>query len=353
MIWASLARPRVHVADTLRALGLGLLLALAIGGCSTGGRVPDADPDTTQIARRGGEVARNERFVLHRIEAGETWRTLARRYLGDESKHWRIAEFNAGADDAGRLVVIPLQSTNPLGVQRDSYQTVPILTYHRFGEGRSRMVVGAEAFASQLQYLADNGYEVIRLSRLLAFLEGREPLPRRAVVITMDDGYASAYRVALPLLRKHGFPATVFVYTDFIGAGDALSWAQMREMVDSGLIEIHSHAKTHDNLLETLPGETAARYRARLEHELRTSRNLLRTRLGVPVDMLAYPYGDADAVVAKHAADAGYRLAMTVEPGGNAFFAHPWMLRRTMIFGDHDLDEFKARLQTSRAWRLP
>mgnify|MGYP002145430983 CR=1 FL=1 len=127
-------------------------------------------------------------------------------------------------------LVVPLKPFNPVGVQDDRYQTVPILCYHRFGGASGKMSVSPGNFAAQLDWLARNDYRVIRLSQLIGFLQGREALPKRAVVITMDDGYESVHRYALPLLRKHDFPATLFVYTDFIGAGDGLSWNQLTEL---------------------------------------------------------------------------------------------------------------------------
>src|SRR6185369_9796043 len=106
-----------------------------------------------------------------------------------------------------------------------------------------------------------NGYKVLALKDLPAFLQGERALPAKTVVLTFDDGYESVYRHAFPVLRKHGFTATVFVYTDFVGAGDALTWSQIQEMHASGLVDIQAHSKTHVNLLERLPDETEARYR--------------------------------------------------------------------------------------------
>ncbi len=56
-------------------------------------------------------------------------------------------------------------------------------------------------------------------------------------MITIDDGYRSSYEIAYPILKKFGFPATVFLYTDFVGASDAMTWAQMKEMTASGLVD--------------------------------------------------------------------------------------------------------------------
>jgi peptidoglycan/xylan/chitin deacetylase (PgdA/CDA1 family) len=84
-----------------------------------------------------------------------------------------------------------------------------------------------------MEYLAQNGYRVITMKQLERFLEGKEPLPKKTVVITIDDGYRATYQVAFPILKKYGFPATVYLYSDFVGAADAMTWAQMQEMVRS------------------------------------------------------------------------------------------------------------------------
>jgi peptidoglycan/xylan/chitin deacetylase (PgdA/CDA1 family) len=190
---------------------------------------------------------------------------------------------------------------------------------------------------------------VIPLARLPAFLDGREALPQRSVVITIDDGYESTYSHALPALRRHGFPATVFVYTDFVGAGDALSWAQLRELVASGLFEIGAHSKTHRNLTERSARETEVQYRREIDNELRASRALLEKQLGIRVRFFAMPFGDANGWVIDALERQDYKLAATVTPGGNAFFGDRLMLRRTMVMGDHDLAAFRQTLQISRA----
>lgn len=294
-------------------------------------------------------LGHGDRFVLYVPQAGETFAAIARRFLGDEAAAWRIADFNGMSQaQPGRPIAVPLKPINPTGVASDGYQTVPILCYHRFGPGGGKMVVASEVFATQMDYLARNGYRVIRLAELEEFLQGRRQLPRRAVVITIDDGYAGTYHVALPILKKHGFPATVFLYSDFVGSRDALTWQQMKELVESGLIDIQAHSKTHANLSLRLAGESDERYRERIDGELRAPQKMLRSRLGAEVASFAYPYGDTNDIVMERLVRADYKLAVTVNPGGNPFFAQPLLLRRTMIFGDQDLETFKSRLQVFR-----
>jgi peptidoglycan/xylan/chitin deacetylase (PgdA/CDA1 family) len=346
-----------------------LSLAAALAGCgSRGTPAPDPDDPAPPPAARlpesahqpwpqaAGEVlGRSERLLIYLPRAGDQQEAIAQRFLGDASKHWQIAEANGSPKaEPGQPLIVPLLPLNPTGVRGTDLQTVPILCYHRFGGGGSRMVVSPNGFAAQLDWLARNNYTVLRLSQLTDFLAGKQPLPARSVVITIDDGYESVYRHAFPLLKKHGFPATLFVYTDFVGIGDGLSWAQLQEMAGSGLVDIQAHSKTHRNLSERNPGETDERYRAAIETELRAPREVLEKRLaGVQVRQFAYPFGDANEVVLEAMARQNYQIGVTVNPGGNPFFAHPLMLRRTMIFGDTDLEGFKARLQTSRTVGAP
>lgn len=297
-----------------------------------------------------GVIARNDRFVLYAPAPEDTLESIAERLLGSAARSWEIAALNGGSRaQAGTVLAVPLKPVNPRGVVANGYQTVPILCYHRVGPGVNRMIMAPAALAAQFEYLARNDYHVIRLRDLAEFLEGRAQLPPRAVVITFDDGHVSAYRHVYPLLKKYGFPATFFLYTDFLNTRDGLTWAQIREMAASGLADFQAHSKTHTNLVVRRPEEADPQYRARLDSEIRLPRDLIQRNVGHRVTDYAYPYGDANEIVLERLAHWGYELGLTVNAGGNPSFAHPLMLRRTMIYGEHNIDAFKAALQVFRA----
>ena len=185
------------------------------------------------------------------------------------------------------------------------------------------------------------------MPRLARFLDGKEPLPAKSVVITIDDGYRSTYEIAYPILRKFGFPATVFLYTDFVGASDAMTWAQMKEMIGSGLVTIQPHSKSHANLTLRLPGESEARYQG--AHQARGRRAGGRAQRP-PGRAAASRSRTRTATSTSTWSTCWSRTAssqgVTVTPGGNPFYAYPYMLRRSMVFGNEDLDTFKAKLVT-------
>lgn len=351
------AERRTHRRRSVEAAALASALLALVAGL--GGCVTTPGPDSAALSgaiaapvrspMKGRIVAGSERMVIYEAGDQDTIEELARRYLGARDRAWEIAEFNGVEGIApGDRVAIPLHAPNAVGVIADRYQTVPILCYHRLGSRVSKMTLAPGTFADQLDFLARNGYTVVRLSALVDFLTGKRPLPRRSVVITFDDGYASTYHHAFPLLKRYGFPATVFVYTDFIGSRDGLSWQQLREMLDSGIVEIQAHSKTHANLTLREADESDARYRRRIDTELQVPKVALQQNLAIAVESFAFPYGDASEVVIDRAAKAGYRLAATVNPGGNPFYASPLVLRRTMVFGDRGLEAFKSALQVSK-----
>lgn len=401
-------RPRQSSPRRAALAAVGACAALLLAACASSPGAPpsatpqagvDGAPATDAAARQpsadgpwpqaqGQVLGRNARLLVYRPAAGDSLAGIAARFLGSAAEAWQIADANdedsagdpsrdngdngdnsdrsggsKGSDQAAERatplspavpLVVPLRPLNPLGVGAERLQTVPILCYHRLGSGHGRMVVSPTAFEAQMAWLARNGYRVVPLADLAGFLAGHKALPARAVVLSFDDGYESFYRYAFPVLKKYGLPATVFVYTDFLGGGDALSWAQLQELHASGLVDVQSHTKSHRNLVERRAGESEERYRVNLEAELRVPRELLQRRLSrLQVTHLAYPFGDADATVQEAAARNGFDLGATVVPGGNAFFAQPLMLRRSMIFGDTSLEGFKAKLQTSRALAAP
>lgn len=321
------------------------LLIPALAACVTAVPPPPTPSPTA-------ELRRDLDYAVLRADIGDSHASLAARYFGDPGQAWRIAALNPEIQP-GQLVAVPLKPANPLGIDSSGYQTIPILCYHRFGNTRSKLVVSGADFEAQMAYLAHNGYRVVRLQELVGFLQGRSPLPRKSVVLSIDDGYRSSYQIAFPILKKYGFPATVFLYTDFVGAGDALNWAQMQEMSASGLISIQPHSKTHGLLAPRPPQETEAQYRERLRREIEVPVSLLRAQLPEPITSFALPYGATSETVSALIAAQGIPLALTVTPGGNAFFAYPYMLRRDMVFGDEGLNAFAAMLRTDHALDAP
>jgi peptidoglycan/xylan/chitin deacetylase (PgdA/CDA1 family) len=324
-------------------LSTALLAVCVAAGC--GVTPPQPDAGARSKSTTGSVVGRDSDFVVVVAQAGDTLASLAQNYLGDSRRDWWIGEFNNVAQARpGQELVIPLKARNPIGVYAQGYQTVPILCYHRFAGRSGKLAVTPAAFAAQMDYLSQNHYRVISLAELQRFLEAQEPLPRRTVVITIDDGYRSTFEVAYPILKKHGFPATVFLYSDFVGAGDAMSWAQMQELSRSGLIEIQPHSKTHANLVLHLPQEAEAQYRERIQKEVEIPSAAIEGRLSTKVQNFGYPYGDTNETVVEALKRRGFALGLTVTPGGNGFFASPYMLRRTMVFGEDDIGVFASKL---------
>lgn len=370
-----MARPR-SLTTVLRPTALALC-CLALGACSLMAPSPPGPaapapppappapppaapiPDAPWVGATGELLGSGEHLLVYLPRRGDTLRGVAARFLGDAGLAWQIEEANdlRGQPVAGQPLVVPLAPRHPLGVTATRLQTVTVLCYHRFGAGNSKMIVSPARFEEQLTFLADNGYHVVRLSDLQDFMAGERALPAKSVVITFDDGYESVYRHAFPLLKKFNVPATLFVYSDFIGAPDALTWPQFEALARSGLVDIQAHSKTHRNLTERRPGdETDEAHRRNVDLELRTPRAVLERRLaslGVQVRYFAYPFGSANDVVLDAMQRADYELGLTVTAGGNAFFAAPLMLRRTMIFGDHSLADFQARLQVQRPLGRP
>ncbi|MEM1229909.1 MAG: polysaccharide deacetylase family protein [Pseudomonadota bacterium] len=320
---------------TRLSLHWAILAALIIGGTLSG------------LAHSGArQLSENEAYRVLAVTPDETFATLAERYLGDADEAWRLAELNPTIDKRGpRVIVLPKRWHNPTGISAQRQQRVPILTYHRFGPRASPLMVTPERFAAQLTYLRDEGYHVVPLAKLRRYLAGEGGLPQRAVVITIDDGYQSTYKHAYPALKAFGFPATVFVYTDFANRG-GLKTAQMLEMLNSGLIDIQSHSKSHANLTQLLEAETSAEYQQRLQQEIAAPKAKLERLIQRPVYAFAYPYGAASDAVVSQTSASDHALGLTVTRGSNPFYQHPQLLRRSMVFGSHDLAAFARMLKT-------
>jgi peptidoglycan/xylan/chitin deacetylase (PgdA/CDA1 family) len=215
-----------------------------------------------------------------------------------------------------------------------------ILMYHAFGrpdEPAGRFVVPASLFERQLRWLARRRRPVLRLDELAAGREQDRLTPAGAVVITMDDGYVDNRELAVPLLRRFRFPATIFVVSgriggiaDWDGAGDLsgrrlLDWDGLRALHESG-VAVGAHTRSHPRLPEL--EERAAC------DEIEGSRTELTEELGTPATSFSYPYGrvsdDSVAAVAR----AGFGCACGIERGLNYPGTPLLQLRRVPVDGD-------------------
>lgn len=295
-------------------------------------------------------VARDDAFALVRLKHGQTLDDVARIFLGHAREAWQISEVNAATGAAaGDVLAVPLRPANISSVYIDGFRNVPILCYHQFTDASRashQLELSAAVFEQQLRYLLDNGYALLTFAELESILNSGRPVPEKSAIVSIDDGYRSVYDVAWPILRRYGVPATLFIYTDFIGAPAAMTWDQLREMADSGLIEVQSHGKSHTSLARLSHDASDADYSRRVREEIRGSNAVFRKRLGSAPVYLSYPYGDSSDTAARIAREEGMRLAATVTRGDNPVYAPPHFLHRSMIYSQHDMADFKRLLRT-------
>jgi peptidoglycan/xylan/chitin deacetylase (PgdA/CDA1 family) len=229
-----------------------------------------------------------------------------------------------------------------------SGQTLAILSFHKIGEPspggwRSWFYTPEEVFVGHLSCLRENGWMVIDVPTFLGGLKVADSLPTRAALLTFDDGYRSVREVALPWLRRFGYPAVLFVPTDYIGRRNAFDdgtepeeaicdWDDLRELERWG-VSIQSHGASH-RLLSQLDlneqWQELVRSKARLEAGLRS-----------PVDLFAYPYGDGGVnprAMSQALKRAGYRAACLYGGDPNPLpITDPYRLARLAMGPETDL----------------
>lgn len=320
-------------------------LGLLTGGCAQMQPSASIQESEARASRRG--MFESEEFIVATAGEGDTLQSLAAKFLGDPDEAWRIAEFNEIiAINPGQQVVIPKRFWNLSGVDSAGYQLVPILVYHNIApQAKGRMVIGAKNFEEQMRYLKAHGFRVVSLRDFLDFIFLKKQLPRKSVVVSFDDGYRSFLQYAYPVLKELGFTATLFIYTDFVGAGtNALNWADLKKLRDEGF-EIEAHSKTHADLRRGKT-ETAEEYARRINLELGQPKELFQKQLGHRTDIVAYPYGRQDATVVQRARERGYVAGLTVYRQGSPAFVDPFRIHRSQIYAEMSLDDFIKNLNT-------
>ncbi len=214
-----------------------------------------------------------------------------------------------------------------------------VLMYHSIAEppAGARMkglYVSPRMFAFQMWYLKKAGFKVVSLEEIAAYAEDGTNTEEKLVALTFDDGFNDFYENAYPILKKYGYPATVYLVAECIGKSNEwdyqelnvkkklMDWSQIKELQKNG-VTFGSHTKTHCFLAE-IDSET-------MWHEINDSKKILEDELGVKIDHFCYPYGSQNQKCRDNVRQAGYRTAVTtkrgyVEKGDDLFF-----LKRALV----------------------
>jgi peptidoglycan/xylan/chitin deacetylase (PgdA/CDA1 family) len=225
---------------------------------------------------------------------------------------------------------------------------IAILSYHKVGPPppggwETWFYVPEATFAEQLEALREGGWQPVDLATFLRGLTEPAQLPKHAALITFDDGYRSLRDVALPWLERFGYPAVVFMPTNFVGGTNVFDlesepeeplcdWDDLRKLVHRG-VAVQSHGASHRAFSELAPAERVL--------ELERSKAALEAELEQAVELFAYPYGD-DAGTPPGLREAlvrtGYRAACLYEGGPVSIPANdPYRLERLAMGPDTDL----------------
>ncbi|HEX7066555.1 MAG TPA: stalk domain-containing protein [Bacillales bacterium] len=216
---------------------------------------------------------------------------------------------------------------------------IPILTYHNF---TNKVANGAnmppDRFRNHMAFFHNHGYTTITLDDLLGFLNHRKPLPRKPLMITFDDGYESQYTVGYQTLKDMDMHGTIFAVVSTVGETPGswphFTWAQAREMENSGVIDVESHTYAMHHKINGKPALTHSSTQA-IRKDLTTAKNILEQHLDKTVKALAYPYGKWNEKVKQIAVDTGYQGLFLFKEGIGVNFADqsPLMIDRFGVGG--------------------
>ncbi len=232
---------------------------------------------------------------------------------------------------AAMLFLVLTLAAVPIVYSADRQESIslPIVMYHHISPEAKRLgkyVITPEEFEKDLQYLKENGYESISSEQLKGWMDGKESLPEKPVMITFDDGYESTAVYACPLLEKynmHGIVAVIgAVTTQYSEIPDHqlgyshMSWEAVAALDSGSVMEVQCHTNNMHKLqprkgCNKMSGENIADYRKVFSEDINTFQNLFEKYTGHKSDVLALPFGSYCEETLNIAEKAGFRIVFT------------------------------------------
>ena len=255
---------------------------------------------------------------------------------------------------------------------------IPVLMYHHVNPAGNFINVGPKTFELQMRYLKEKGFTAVHAGEFSGILSGKAAAPRKPVMITFDDGWLDNWVFAFPVLKQYGMKAVIFLITSRVarqgirlrsdqGHADALpthresaalvengladevmlSWDEVAEMKDSGLVEFHSHTHTHQRWDKLMP-DRSGRNKA-LRDDLQAAKELLAEK-GLGGSCLCWPQGFYDDDYLSLADSLGYTMMFTTEAGTNDSAETLQRIKRIVIGNIGTVSFAKKLFIYSRPW---
>ncbi len=267
------------------------------------------------------------------------------------------------------------------------------LSYHdvrddvRAGYDADRYAVSTARLIEHFEWLRDSGYTPVSVDDILAAQRGEKPLPEGAMLLSFDDGLRSVYTRVFPLLKLYGYPAVVAVVGSWVDAppdwsmvydgigtvtrDDFVSWAELREMQASGLIEVATHTwdlhrgiqgnpfgneqpaavtRLYDPATDSY--ESDIEYWGRIENDLAQARRRMRQELGREPRVVVWPYGRHSQTADGIAAELGMSVSFGLQPG-NQPVDRLTGVRRYVVEANAEIADFSWFLERSEVAVTP
>lgn len=261
---------------------------------------------------------------------------------------------------------------------RASESTYIVLSFHEIRDANastqhnSIMAMSTDQLIGQFSWLQHHGYNPVSVDEILAAQRGERALPEKAILLTFDDGYRSFYTRVLPLLKLFQYPAVLAVvgkwmdtphnskvdYSDVeLDRSGFISWQELKEIDDSGLVEIASHSyDMHHGIVANPQGnkqpaatalafdnatkryESIESYQQRIRDDLQQSSDVIAKHLGKKPRVLAWPYGAYNQLSLDIAEDLGFMMTLTLD-GGRNDVADTRLVHRLLIDNNANIDD--------------
>lgn len=222
--------------------------------------------------------------------------------------------------------------------------SLPIVMYHGLLKEEKRQgpyVISPDLFESDLQYLKEHGYTTVVVQDLIDYVNDGTPLPEKPIMLTFDDGYYNNYLYAYPLLQKYQSKmvlSPIGRYTEQYSKEEALhanysnaTWEQLKEMIDSGLVEVQNHSydmhsdgtKGKRKGAKRVSGETVEQYTQALKEDVQRMQDAMAQNTGFTPTAFTYPFGAVSKESLPILKEMGFQATLVCESRVNRITRDP------------------------------